>query len=439
MDQSFNSKQLVKLVKDIESEHLGLTPNDFKKELDLQCANILNGRFEFEFFKSNGNIILSKKNLAQKIVLRKLNHNIKKIYKDEQANRRIIISQIKILLSEECPFWIVKTDIKNFYESISRERIIRRLKEDAILSYHSISILGKIFSHPYLSNTSGLPRGLNISSTLSEYYMRKFDKWATQFGGVYYYARFVDDIIILTNNKTSAEEIYSLIDKKLEELSPGLIKNEDKTFVYGGQDLSIEKPLSYLGYKFYRKITMVDNLKTIREQKIINNVNYSLKGSSEIIRIDTTLSMLSYIKEEQKVKSNLLQVGIAESKIKKIKSRIVVSFLDFIKTSDFNLLEKRIKFLTGNYPIRKSVNGNELRAGIYYNYEQINNYSDLEELDRFYRKMLFSKRNSLGGKIDASLSLGQKITLKKYSFIVGFERKIYNSFKGEMEKIVELY
>lgn len=47
-----------------------------------------------------------------------------------------------------------------------------------------------------LSFENGLPRGLSISSVMSELYMKYFDLRIRRLEGVYYYARFVDDIVV---------------------------------------------------------------------------------------------------------------------------------------------------------------------------------------------------------------------------------------------------
>ena len=64
-------------------------------------------------------------------------------------------------------------------------------------------------------------------------------------------------------------------------------------------------------------------------------------------------------------------VVLKNGKIKKIKNRIIRSLTQFVKTGDFALLENRLKFLTGNYSIKKREKTNDLKAGIYYNYSLI--------------------------------------------------------------------
>ena len=352
------------------------------KQLEQNFADISNNAFTYKIKQKSSYFLVQ--DLSHKLVLRKLNDNIKRLYKDEQANRRIIIKQIKTLLEETCPIWILKTDIEGFYENINREKIITKLKSDMMLSHHSLSLLEVLFSSPLLSCTTGLPRGLNISSTLSEIYMRKFDRWVQREDGVYYYARFVDDIIIFCSDK---EKLIAIKNKINANLPEGLKMKQSKTAVFEGLSITESNPLQYLGYKF-----------TVR------NKNNSKNDA-------TTL--------------------IATKKVKKIKTRITASFLDYLKTSNFQLLVERIKFLTGNYSIRKSDEGVELKAGIFYNYPHLSDPTDLDRLNLYYRKLLHSKNGSLGKKIDSSLTREQKQILQKYSFTYGYKNKVHKAFKRD--------
>jgi hypothetical protein len=392
MNQSFNRQQLIRLCKQAEFVDYGLTLTQLGDNLDETFESINKDEFTFEITKVNEYYLTH--DLPNKLVLRKLNDNLKRLYKDEQANRRIIISQVKTLLEETCPFWVLKTDIKSFYESIDRDRVIAKFKDDSMLSFQSMYLLRKVFENPTLSATTGVPRGMNISSTLSEIYMRKFDRWIRRVPGVYYYARFVDDIIIFTNSLQSSLDLVNAINPKLTELAEGLEINNNKTELFNGSSLN--------------------------------------KSTGSLLRKSNDLEYLGYrFTKEKRGKTDFLKVSIAEKKIKKIKTRIVLAFLDFIKNNEFKLLENRIKFLTGNYSIRKNIDGNDLRAGIYYNYLQVTDLTIFDELNSFYKKTLFSKNQSFGNKLSLALTGVQKEKLNKYCFKTGFNFKVYNSFKFE--------
>ena len=259
MKQNFNSQELIKYLKKGELIRNELEKEDVESEIAILESEILNETFEFDIRFNDEYYFLE--DISQKLLLRKLNDNIKRIYKDEQANRKFIIHQVKTLLSETAPFWVIKTDIKAFYESINRDRIFRKLKNDAMLSYYSIFLLRKIFENPNIVSYSGLPRGLNISSSLSEIYMRNFDKAIQRHKDVYYYARFVDDIIIFLNNKDSATELFQNLNSIILNEKLDLEINNDKTELIEGINFKIlkkgynRKPIhnkiEYLGYKFY--------------------------------------------------------------------------------------------------------------------------------------------------------------------------------------------
>lgn len=385
MNQNFSRVETIKFIREIDKIEYEITEEELSIELDDIFSKIIEETFEFEFKKFKDFLIVS--DLGQSLILKKLNYNIKRLYKEEQANRKLIISQVKILLEENCSFWILRTDIKSFYESIDRNRIIEKLKDDAMLSYHSMYLIGKIFSNEKVYGDLGLPRGLNISATLSEIYMRKFDRWTQRFQGVYYYARFVDDIIVFFYSEKAMIRYRNELDTSLNELCYGLEKNEFKTTEFNGARLSVNTPLSYLGYKFW--------------------------------------------KEKDKLK-----ICIADNKIKKIKTRVIQSYLDYFKNKNFSLLEKRIKFLTGNYSIRKNKSGTELKAGIHYNYFQINDITGLMNLDHFHKKIIFSEKKAFGKKICKHLDNTKKNKLKKYTFLSGHQNKIYTSFSNEEMKLI---
>ena len=56
--------------------------------------------------------------------LKLTNYFIKRIYKISQADRRMIIRQIKTILEDGSPYGLLKLDISNFYESINFKKMI---------------------------------------------------------------------------------------------------------------------------------------------------------------------------------------------------------------------------------------------------------------------------------------------------------------------------
>jgi len=263
----------------------------------------------------------------------------------------------------------------------------------------------KVFTNPILTGKSGVPRGMNISATMSELYMRKFDRWVRSYDSVYYYARFVDDIIIFSNSLPDSLKLISSLNSQLKDLAEGLTINYNKTELFDGKTIE--------------NLDIENGKKLIKKHKL-DYLGYAFKV------------------ENGRSKNRKLIVSIAEKKVTKIKTRVVKAFLDFSKNKNFGLLEKRIHFLTGNYSIRKSEEGNSLRAGIYYNYLQVTDNLVFSELNQLLRKSIFSKTPKFGGKI--GLSPLQKDRLSKYCFLAGFENKTYYEFTyPQMQEIIKCW
>jgi len=107
-------------------------------------------------------------------------------------------------VKEELPMTILQFDIKDFYEEFGQEGILEKVLSDSLLSHHSKRLLKDLFAAPGLKRCKGLPRGVCVSATLSEIAMREFDRDVRQLNGVYYYARYVDDIIVFAYRDTKS-------------------------------------------------------------------------------------------------------------------------------------------------------------------------------------------------------------------------------------------
>ncbi len=400
MNQNYSGDQLIKYASKVEVNKSGLSKSEMIDQIDLAFTQIVDSKFEFKLVDKKRCVLFdgdrsSPDGLIQTLIIRKLNDCIKRIYKEEQSNRRLIISQIITLLNENCPKWIIRADIHSFYESIDRSKLIEKFKFDSMLSYHSLSLLDALFSVNGVTDKNGLARGLSVSATMSEIYMRSFDKWVQQCSGVYYYARFVDDIIVFCSSNNDAERIFERMqDEALSKI--GLKFNQTKTVLLSGSNIVLNSPLEYLGYKFFY-----------------------MQGDG-----------LTDKKAE-------LKISIANKKVDKIKSRIILSLSRYCKDGEFSLLEKRIKFLTGNFRVKKREEATDLKAGVYFNYSSINDYSILDDLNQFYYKALYARSSAFGAELIAKLSNVQRKQLMKYSFRFGFEHKVVHRFSGADLKVIK--
>lgn len=403
LDQSFSLKSFRRLIsiRDFGKYELGKDESEIIATLNEVVEKVNKEDYNFSTLsqiQDDDNVIYTPTNIEDVFALKKLNDNLKRLYKFKQANRFLIIEQIKSLLLEEVPMSIVKLDIKKFYETIDKEKICKKLYDDPLLSFQSKQILKKFFSLPETSILKGLPRGINISSALSEILMRDFDKKIAQQSGVYFYARYVDDIIIFTflNPKEIAKKTSDIL-----ALETGLGLNKLKTKI------------------IQRQCRCLPVCNCIGVCKC--NSNCKCKYDATKVKFFEYLGYRFTFSDIVKY-SDKLVITISKNKIKKIKTRIVFSFLDFLKTKDFALLERRIAFLTSNFVVKRNKKYETLNAGIFYNYPHINELGliELDNLTLFLRKTINSRNHSFGNKLKTQITPANRLILSKYSFRAGF-------------------
>lgn len=125
-------------------------------------------------------------------------------------------------------------------------------------------------------------------------------------------------------------------------------------------------------------------------------------------------------------------MDISDDKVQKIQSRLIKSFTSYITSKhypeDYELLVNRLKFLTGNYELINTSNINNIKSGIYYNYNLINQDNNLKKLDNFMRGLLFSKKYKLSSRIQKVIPLKKRKDLSHFSFQIGHTKKRFYKF-----------
>lgn len=394
LNQHFSSKNFMRLLtrQDIFRYDMGAGGDDYRAKLVDVEESIAKPSYTFSDFRrkkmAHGEVV-SPQNITDEFALRKLNDNIKRVFNIKTTDRNSILPQVKVLLAEGGEFWLQKLDITKFFESIPRASALELAYKDHRLSFESKKVLEKLFSTPELSKLPGLPRGISLSSTLSELYMREFDRSCRILTGCYFYTRYVDDIFMLFCE------------------DPGNIEEQ----LHLPEGLSFHPGKSLSLYHAHKG--------PVR----------SSDGGSSVTYLGYEFNFLCVNKD----KATKLQVGIAVKKIKKIKTRIMLALFEYCNTKDFFLLKSRITFLASNYNIGKDSARGKLYAGVHFNHLLIDNerHCDLNEIDDFLRKALCSKRGSLGRRLVPLLSANQRRELLKISLMQGFQQKIVRPFKPE--------
>lgn len=379
---------------------VNITYNNIERKIEED--NFQFSRFEEKKFK--GKIGYKFASACDELIAKKLNDNIRRLFKIKPSDRHAIIKQTISLLKDSQPITIARLDIKNFYETIDRKKLVQYVINEWLLSHQSRIFLENWDKQLNEQNIEGLPRGMSLSSTLSEIRIRNFDKIMKYEKKVYFYARYVDDIIIFfTGNE---DELKNITKKNLKETVEELSFNEDKCiFIYLGDKFKTQQnpEIDYLGYRIVFE----------REPHKVT--------------------------EKRKIK-----VFISHKKIKKIKSRIRKSFTAYTRDRNFQLLVHRLKFLSGNQYIIGDIDRTKLKSGIYYNYPLITELEQLAELDSFYKKLLTCKSNKTILKaltmINNHVGLGdnsRKNQINSISFQFGFKKRVMNHFSTTISKKIK--
>lgn len=384
---------------------------------------IAHGSFKFRGIYSAtaaGKRVLSTNNTVDTLVLRKINDNIRRAYGIRQTQRSQALKLAKQALSEWTPKGIVRIDLKSCFESITPRKIIEKLKADGRASYQTINLLEIFFKQSKVFGSNhygkGLPRGVLISSTLAELYLKELDEGIGLSEGLYVYIRYVDDIVAVASKPASV--IYSEMETSAASLALKL--NHAKT------------KLKYSGCKCGFLCNHdtgncpCSNSCTCDDKKG-NFDSFDYLGYKLIFKTGKDIS-----------KGSESFALLSDKKSRRVKTRIVLAINSYKQIPDYGLLLDRIKFLTSNVLIAKNSHGGKLYSGIAFSHEQYKSPPDplqyasstLESLDRFLRSRLRTACNHLG------VSKPKTEELISNSFVFGFSNRHKVAFTAPRLKAI---
>ena len=350
-----------------------------------------------------GRVVYQINDLPTNLVLRKAARNIRVLLKIKQGNRHEIIRRIKLLCAEEHPYKLARLDVRRFYESIDQKGLLELVKRRLKTTPSTCFVVKSLLKECNDQGITGVPAGVAVSAQLAELYLSDFDRNVISELSPYYYARYVDDIVMILPDKTNmvaikevAEELLPLNlkfgDQKCKVIDIPWLKHASNT---------IDKKFNYLGFEFtIKKIAIANNNKTMKRE---------------------------------------VQLDIAATKIRKRKTRLVKSILQFGHDGNFVDLRDRIRIITCNYKFFDRRDGMIRSAGLRHSYGLIDLPAmSIEDLDEFRLKLICSKTFMKGR--NNQLSLRQKRELVKLSFRDGFQKDIrYNFAPDRLTELMECW
>ncbi|WP_321882150.1 antiviral reverse transcriptase Drt3a [Paraburkholderia bannensis] len=369
---------------DRRKKRLNLLLKEWRHRYEIEIANKLEdiskiiGRKDFRVTLIESTTTISDKkiygigaDLSQILAMRFVQLVLKSIYDVKMPSRDILVGQIKSLSLDRVPKFIIRADVESFYESVRHEDLLDSIHKSSELSVEVKRIITRVLKdYQNISGSNkGLPRGVGVSAYLAEIYLSDIDDNIKNSSDLFYYARYVDDIVLM----------YA---PSRPELAPTYRK-------------TVEQIMQRKGLSLNHKTTEVDAL---AEQK----------GKFE------------YLGYEFDLAPGGSGVSLSSKKLLKYRTRIKKSFDDYHRKKAFipkkaaTELIVRSLFLTGNMRLfnRKS----NAFIGIYFSNKHITNTKQLDGLDNFYRHKIKSIKDS-----------GLRDRLLKNSFQEGFSNKIFRN------------
>ena len=449
LDQIFTTQNLKNSFLEITSKSYGLDDIsyfEFKKELSKNIEDIIldikKGTFtpeplkKIEINKENSNekrpLALSsiKDKLIQKTLYTSLRDYFETIFSDKSYAYRKDKSTIKAInrttsYINQRYFWVLKTDIKNFFETINHDKLLkildRQISDKRVIKLISLFIqTGSFRNIDYFEHQVGVHQGDILSPLLSNIYLDFMDKFIESQEIIH--IRYADDFIVLFKEKGEAYNFKNILSDFLKTLDLSL--NEEKTKVTHVKDGFI-----FLGIYFVGKNRFVDN---DRLQKSISQLHKLAK---------TRLGFLAYIEEVNSylmaLKNYYLKIIIPNStQHQLIKEHLIESISQKvfhkkasqkIKTKkEFKILLIKIKFdilfETQEIPDKIEL----IIAKAFEKYLANKSYKDSKtKIDK--KKNIYAKKFANDSTIHISTA-GLYLGISKNKFVVKQYGKVQNSF-----------
>lgn len=141
--------------------------------------------------------------------------------------------------------YCLKLDVKKYYQSVKhpvlREIILKKVKDVRLLK-----LLDNI-----IASSPGLPIGNYISQAFANLYLTPFDHYVKETIGVKYYFRYMDDMVILSEDKNYLQIILAFITEYLYEELGLTVKGDYQVFSVA------TRGINFVGYPTFHKYALV--------------------------------------------------------------------------------------------------------------------------------------------------------------------------------------
>jgi hypothetical protein len=112
-------------------------------ELEKISKEVNSKNFKFDLQIKNDNIFVIQNTKEAFFAIKQLQYNIRKTFKVKQSSRHLILTQLKLLLNDSSPKYVIRTDITKFFESIPQDKLFKKMSNNTLLSNQSKKFIFK--------------------------------------------------------------------------------------------------------------------------------------------------------------------------------------------------------------------------------------------------------------------------------------------------------
>lgn len=352
-------KQICSVIKKIDYTlddiHLENLTDDIYDKIDAGIFDFSTYNYELFTQQNKKRKIYSYDKLSvENVLCHYLKRQIDRIFNVHYASRNRIMNRLfntLPVIKNMNDFVIIRADFKSFFDSILTAHVYEKYIRQSLMSRGDKEILEN-----YIKNFQYCYAGLCLSNGLAEIICREFDNCIMarfEKYGVFFYERYVDDMLIMTNSFISKDKFMEIIKETIAEVfgrSPVKINTGMGKFSYiAKRDLSPSNKFNFLGYDF--------------DMKFVSKKIY-------------------------------FEYGITEKKIKKYTNIIEKAFCEYSMTNDIEKFRQRLKLYSARVVIARAIENSNfdwLTKGVVANYSELRyRMGELSEsTERFLKTLYF--------------------------------------------------
>jgi len=269
-------------------------------------------------------------------------------------DRHSITKQLRTVLSTDHECTVLRMDIHRCFKSISPQLAMDHVVRLPALTVRELNLFEEYLTRAGRKRPDGIPWGISPSCTVADLVLSTFDRRCRALPGVLYYARFVDDIVLVSASTEPAPILQAIC----ECLPPGLRLHKNKR-----QEIRwLERKHGHL----------------VASATPVEFLGYSL-----------THTPVSKINSDH---PTVVRTSLSHKKELRLKYRIDRAIAAFMANKQLYTLRDRIRLLTGNLSLDPLLKQPKYRSGIYFNYRLITDPNAFRSLDIYLRQALSAIR-----------------------------------------------